>query len=324
MTSGTDYLFRPIRIGRLRLDNRIVAPPMVQRRPITSAEGIAWYRRLAAGGAGMVIVESTGVPTFAEDLTVDGLKRLVAAIHHEGAAAGIQLFPTPPSVSASVNDLSSAELEQILEGYERAARICLRAGFDAVEPHGAHGFLLNRFFMPDENRRADEYGGSLENRCRLARRIVEKVRRAVADGLLIFYRHTPVGESYTMEESLRLVEQLVGAGLDALDVSPARGERVAELAEPFTGRYGVPVVAVGGMEDAGAAACALREGRCDMIAVGRQLIADAEWPLKVRKGRTHGILRCTKCDEGCFGNLRAGRPVECVLWDQDEVDGFVR
>jgi len=317
-------IFSTLRIGLLALRNRVVSPPMYQVRPTLSPEGIAWHRRLAAGGAGIVIVEGTSVRRLAEKWTAEDLRPLVEAIHRGGAAAGIQLFPVISDEPADPTSPEREQIEKLIGDFGRAAVVCRDAGFDAVEPHGAHGFLLNQFFMPDKNRRTDEYGGPLENRCRLAVRIVEQIRGAAGDKLVICYRHTPAGEAYTIEESLVLAEGLIAAGLDVLDVSPARDELVADIAAQFKRRFDVPVIAVGGMEDPAAAAEAIRQRRCDLIAVGRQLIADAQWPNKVREGRLDEIVECRKCDEGCFGNIREGRPAVCVQWPDGELARYVR
>jgi len=315
-------IFSPLRVRGVVLRNRVVAAPMVQVRPITSPQGIGWYRRLAAGGAGLVIVEASGVPNFGEDLTAETLRPLVDAVHAEGAAAAIQLFPIRFGTSADPNELSVAELRSMIESYGRAAAICRDAGFDGVEPHGAHGYLLNQFFMPDRNRRTDNYGGSLENRCRLGTEIVQRIKQTTGDSLLILYRHTPVGDAYDIDDSLQMAAGLVSAGVDVLDISPARGAVVADLAAAFKARFSVPVIAVNGMNDPDAAAEALREGRCDLVAIARGLIADAQWPRKVREERFDQITRCTECDE-CFTDLREGRPVRCVEWTNDEVEPYV-
>ena len=317
-------IFFPLELPGLTLENRVVSPPMYQVRPVLSPEGLAWHRRLAAGGAGMVIVEGTSVRRLAHKWTPEHVRPLVEAIHDEGAAASIQLFPVVSDEPTDVNTPTTGQIETLIDDFARAAGVCRDAGFDAVEPHGAHGFLLNQFFMPDRNRRGDDYGGSLENRCRLAVRLVERIRREVGESLVIALRHTPIGEAYPIDDSFVLVERLIAAGLDLLDVSPAKTERVADVAEQFKRRFDVPVIAVGGMEDPAAAAEALRDGRCDLVAVGRQLIADAQWPKKVRQGRLDEIVACTKCDEACFGNIADGKPAECVLWGDGELDRYVR
>jgi len=307
-------LFQPLRLGKLTLRNRIVVPPMYQLRPLTSPAGLAWYKRLAAGGAGLVILEGTGIFRFETGkLTAANLRSLAETIHGEGAAAVVQLFPLPSEWPAEPAKLSHAQIEQMIRASGVAAEVCREAGFDGVEPHGAHGFVLNRFFMPDQNGRTDEFGGSFENRCRLGTEIVRAIRRRAGSGLLVFFRHTPVGSAYTLKESLAFCKALVAAGVNVLDISPARKERVADLAAPFKA-LGVPVIAVNGMDDPDAACEALRAGRCDLVGIGRQLIADAEWPRKVQEDRLKEIVSCLKCDQGCYGRIQKGEPVECAVW----------
>ena len=319
-----DAVFSPLKIKNVTLRNRIVCPPMVQIRSIVSKEGIAWYRRLAAGGASLVIVEATGVPLFGAELTVDNLRRLTDAVHAEGAAAAIQLFPVPFGQSIDPNALTTARIEDIIDHYGRTAAICRDAGFDGVEPHGAHGYMINQMFMPDKNNRTDEYGGSLENRSRLGIEIVRTIRQAAGDSLLILYRHTPEGNEYTIDDSLRFAAWLIDAGLDVLDISPARKEIPADLAAPFKAKFAVPVIAVQGMDDPVAAADALGAKRCDLVAVGRQLIADAAWPRKVQQGNLADLIKCDKCNKGCFGRLREHKPVECVHWQPEELSLYMK
>jgi 2,4-dienoyl-CoA reductase-like NADH-dependent reductase (Old Yellow Enzyme family) len=315
-------IFSPMTIGGIELRNRIVAPPMVQVRPITSPEGIGWYRRLAAGGAGLVIVEATGVPCFGDELTADNLEPLVHAIHNEGAAAAIQLFPIRFGASADLNQLAADDIKAIIQSYGRAAMTCRDAGFDGVEPHGAHGYLLNQFFMPDKNQRTDKYGGSPENRCRLGVEIVREIKGAAGDSLLILYRHTPAGDQYTIDDSLAFAARLLEAGVAVLDISPARAESIADLAAPFKARFDVPVIAVNGMNDPDNAAQALSTGRCDLVGVARGLIADAQWPQKVQQERFDDILECEDCNK-CFIYLKRAKPVKCAQWTKDEVAPFV-
>jgi 2,4-dienoyl-CoA reductase-like NADH-dependent reductase (Old Yellow Enzyme family) len=185
---------------------------------------------------------------------------------------------------------------------------------DGIEPHGAHGFLLNQFFSPEKNRRADGYGGSLDNRMRLATEIVQAVRPICGDEMLLLYRHTPVGTGYGVEESLDLARALVEAGVDILDLSPSSHQAPGDLAAPFMG-LSVPVITVNNLDVPEAALEALNEKRADLIAVGRGLIADPDWPIKVREGRFEEIVECIKCDH-CFTDLRAGVPVGCTQWPQ--------
>lgn len=309
----THLLFEPLNVRGRVLRNRVVMPPMVTLRGIATSAGIAWYGRHARGGVGLAIVEATSVGAFRAELDVAGLRPLVEAIHAGGALAAIQLFPVTFGRAAAPADLTRAELDAILDDYARAAAVCRAAGFDGVEPHGAHGFLLNQFFSPAQNRRTDEFGGTPENRMRLGLAIAERVRRNLGDDGLLLYRHTPVGEGYGLAESLTFARRLVAAGVDILDISPASDARPCDRAAPFR-ELGVPVIGVNDLDEVPRALEALREGRTDLVAVGRGLIADPDWPEKVRTGRLAEIVRCTKCEALCFGNLDKGIPVACTQW----------
>jgi len=313
-------LFQPLDVNAKTLRNRIVMPPMVTCRRIVGPEGIEWYREHAAGGVGMVIVEATAVNRFGSELTARNLGPLVEAIHGEGALAAIQLFPVTfdwPRKDGDMPapaDLTVEQISQIVGQYETAARVCAEAGFDGVEPHGAHDYPLNRFFSPADNPRTDAYGGSLDNRMRLGLEVVRAARAGLGPERVLLYRHTPVkADSYTIEDSLAFAEKLVAEGVDVLDISRASKDAPADLAAPFR-RFGAPVIGVNGMDEVPRALEALNEGRADLIAIGRGLIADPEWPKKIRDGRPDEITRCVRCDENCFGNLRAGKPIGCAQW----------
>ena len=313
-TADLSPLFKPLFVHGKTLRNRIVMPPMVQLRPLTSPEGVAWYARHAQGGVGLVIVEATGVDRFGEEFTAADLEPLVSAVHEHGALIAIQLFPGTRGQGFAPADISTDDIDTLVNRYRRAAEQCAEAGFDGVEPHGAHGYLLNQFFSPIQNTRSDAHGGSLENRMRLALRIVEAVCPICADTMLLLYRHTPVGKGYGIDESLVLTEALVNAGVDILDISPASVEQAGDRAAPFT-RFGVPVVAVNELDESSRALEVLNKHRADLVAIGRGLIADPDWPIKMLKGQEDAIVRCIRCDVKCFGNLRKGIPIECTQWE---------
>lgn len=306
-------LFEPLTVGDKELPNRIVMPPMATCRDLRATEGVEWYGRRAEGGVGLVIVEAKHVDAFGSEFTGENLKPLVQAIHTEGALAAFQLFPATFAKSAPA-ELSAEEIEEIIDQYEIAAQICAEAGFDGVEPHGAHGYLLNQFFSPARNQRTDDYGGSLQDRMRLGVNIVRALYPICdAEEILLLYRHTPVGEGYGIAESLQLGEALVNTGLDILDLSPSSIEAPGDNAAPFQS-LGVPLIAVGELDIVERALEVLDEDRADLVAIGRGLIADPDWPRKVKEGRYDEIVRCIRCDEKCHGNLRKGIPIACTQW----------
>jgi 2,4-dienoyl-CoA reductase-like NADH-dependent reductase (Old Yellow Enzyme family) len=311
-------LFRPFTVKGVTLANRIVVPPMAQNRPLNRDEGIRWYRRMAAEGPGLVIVEATRVDRFASDYTAENLRPLVDVIHEKDTKAAIQLFPVPIGEEWTPGDVSLARIAELVQEFARAARVCVDAGFDGVELHGAHGYLINQFFSPAANKRHDQYGGSLENRCRFSLELTRACRDAAGDRLLL-YRHTPVEkDSYSVEDSFALTDRLLETGVDILDISPGSSRRPGDLAAPFKHRYPqVPVIAVRRLEVVSRAVEVLREGRADLVAVGRGMIVDATWPRKVRLGQFDQIIECNECSVGCFDRLWKGQLVGCVQWPKD-------
>ncbi|HIE52877.1 MAG TPA: NADH:flavin oxidoreductase [Armatimonadetes bacterium] len=319
------HLFAPLRVNHLTLRNRVVMPPMVTNFGVTTERSRAWYAERARGGVGLIIVEATRLPFFDQPGFALGLRALAEAVHAEGATIAIQLF-APPQVngepvevtgSETARGITREEIRALIDRFAEVAKVVQEAGFDAVEPHGAHGFFLNQFFSPRFNQREDEYGGDLVGRMRLGCEIVRRIREAVGPDYLILYRHTPeerAAGGYTLEESQTFAQELVRAGVNVLDISPSTepdGEH-AGLAAAIKSCVDVPVIAVGGMNDPEAAEAALRAGKCDLVAIGRGLIADPYWPEKVFSGRRAEIVACVECNEGCFGNLRQGVPIGCT------------
>ena len=330
MTDAISYndLFEPLEIKGKRLPNRIVMPPMVTVRNILKPEGRSWYVERARGGVGLVIVEATPLGLLTDE-AVPALRRLVDAVHEEGALVAIQLFsngnPEPGVVffeqAHDPHELTRTQFVGLIDHFARAAATCREAGFDGVEPHGAHGYFLMRCLSPIHNRRDDDYGGPIESRIRTAAEVCRKVRKAIGGEMLLLYRHTPVEDvegGYSLAETLQLVKTLVAEGLDVLDVSPSHGVRDGEYSEALRLASGLPVIARGGLDDPARALAMLQNRRADLVAVGRGLIADPEWPNKVRQGRTDDILKCIQCSEKCFGNLRKHEPIACTQWRTDE------
>ena len=308
-----ELLFEPLVIQNKVMRNRIVMPPMVVNRGITSREGQEWYARRARGGAALIIIEASDVVRFGPEFTTQNLKPLVNAIHAESALAAIQLFPGVRGEKVQPAQLAVDDLTRLVQNYKLAAQICVEAGFDGLEPHGAHGFLLNQFFSPERNLRQDAYGLTLSGRMRLALEIVAVVKPIAAQaGALVLYRHTPEGPGYGISESLALAQELVRSGVDILDISPASKTAPADLAAPFM-QCGVPVIAVNAMHRLERALETLREKRASLVAVGKGLIADPDWPNKVKEGRFSEIVECLECDD-CWGYFDRGVPLECSQW----------
>ena len=322
-------LFSPLEVRNLHLRNRVVFPPIATEHATAKGEVTSYHRKhygeVAEGGAGLVIVEhSYIVPNgrvsdrqlgIHDDMLVPGLARVAQAIRQGGATACIQITHAggralssvigerPVSASAVVlpgiaeeaRRLQLTELAPIVDAFVAAARRAVAAGFDAVEIHGAHGYLLGQFMSPLTNRRNDRYGGSIERRAALPCEVIRAVRSAVGDGVAILYRFgsddmMPGGVTPDMAEEISPL--LVQAGVDILDVSGGLiGSRPESLADqgyfvPLAARVrraaGIPVIGVGCVRDAEYADRAVRE-MVDLIAVGRAMLANPRWAAEARE-----------------------------------------
>jgi 2,4-dienoyl-CoA reductase-like NADH-dependent reductase (Old Yellow Enzyme family) len=315
----------PISIKNLTIRNRIVMPPMANdlsdEDGIVTEKHLDHYRIRAEADVGLIIVEHsyitpTGKMTIPQlgihsDDLVPGLTRLADTIRAGGASSAIQLThaganttveitgvqPVAPSDIAvpgrkeAPRALTITEMEGLLMMYREAARRSAEAGFDAIEIHGAHGFLLSEFLSPYTNRRTDEYGGNLENRIRYPIEVIAAVREEVGPDTVLLYRFGAsdfLQDGLTLDEALEAAPQLVAAGIDMLDVSGGLcGSRPKDfsgmqgfyvpLAESVKSAVTVPVIAVGGIKEAAFANSVIEEGRADMVAVGRELLKNPEW-----------------------------------------------
>lgn len=313
----------PLQIGKLILRNRIVMPPMYTG--LATFEGAVTENLIRhyvqrASKVGLIIIEHSYVISGGKlserqlgihtDELVLGLERLSSLVHaaatpvviqinHAGRAANAKitgLTPVGPSQEDEVKELSHEEIEKLVDAFAAAAERAMRAGFDGVEIHGAHGFLLNQFFSPITNRRTDKYGGSLENRMRFPLEVVRKVKEKVG-GRLLLYRIgsddlDPKGTQ--IDDSKRLASLLVSHGVNVIDVSGGLcGSRPKQLedkqgyfvpqAEEIKNVVNVPVIGVGGITDITYANSLISEGSIDLVAIGRSLFEDPNWPEKDRK-----------------------------------------
>jgi 2,4-dienoyl-CoA reductase-like NADH-dependent reductase (Old Yellow Enzyme family)/thioredoxin reductase len=367
-------LFEALQIGNVTLPNRVVMAPMSTQLSdghghVTDAQ-VAFYRERARGGVGLVIVEFCCVhaPTGRSEHRQLSLEtpeqlashaRLAAAIKAEGAVAGLQLQHGGPGAKRSLVEggvavgpsdvlsrrdpsrktcraLTHDEIEHLIECFGQTAERAVEAGYDVIELHGAHGYLLTTFLSPMTNQRQDQWGGDEEGRLRFPLRVIERVKRAIGDRPLSYRfsadEFSPLGLS--IDDTARLAPRLVAAGVDALHVSIGHGSTSFEkIVEPMSMPEGwrlpyarrireavdVPVIAVGQIRWPQTAEEALTRGDADLIALGRPLLADPEWALKARQGSVDTIRPCTSCnycvqassgEDGviaCAENPRTGR-----------------
>lgn len=363
-----NLLFSPFELKGKKLKNRIVFPPITTSFATPEAgvteKMMAYYSRRARGGAAMLIVEP-GVTSpegrlmprsmgIFRDGFVGPLARLVDGIKKHDCLALIQLCHAGPRsrllpagvkpVSASEvsifkgvvpRPLKKSEIPGIVEEFVMAARRAARAGFDGVEVHGAHFYLLSNFLSPITNLREDDYGGGSTGRARIVCEIVRGIKQECGQDFLVSVRyHTrEMGEgSIDPSGSVELGREFTAAGSDLLHLSsfylpdpaldavmtiPATAipgedapegcflEYTAAVKKELT----LPVIGVGKIIDPGAAERALAEKTCDLVAVGRALVADPDWPLKASSGDE--IRRCKSC-RACLRSLASGEMV-CAI-----------
>ncbi|MDP8973220.1 MAG: hypothetical protein M3N45_08585, partial [Actinomycetota bacterium] len=228
-----------------------------------------------------------------------------------------------------------ARIEQTTQAFVEAARRMQRAGFDFVELHGAHGYLISQFLSPFENRRTDEYGGSLENRARFGLDVLHRIKREVP-GLPVVFRlgvedFFPGG--LTFAEGLQVAQWAAQAGADALSITaghyrslPSAERMIPPMAYPegtfldfaarVKERVEVPVIGVGRLGNPAMARAAVEDGKADMVALGRTLVANPDWVNEVRSGAA--VRRCLSCNH-CVNSMRSGAHISCVV---NPITGF--
>ena len=363
-----DHLFSPLRIGPHEARNRIVfgahftmfsEPNPVFGEPGWFGERLGRYLAdRARGGAGVVIAGQAQVhPTTAYQMpnnacawlpeAVPHFRAVADAVHAHGALAFLQLahnggvnqgpwskLPAwaPSAVANSLEPpkaMEAADIAAVIDGFAASARHAAAGGFDGVELHAAHGYLLHEFLSPRSNRRDDAYGGSLDNRLRLTVEVLDAVRAAVGSRVAVGLRlvgdeETPGG--LTAADAAAVAARLEASGLvDFLDVSVGisgigmvRPLYVPHAFASYAARAvkaavrRTPVFTVHRIVEPDEAEAILARGDADAVTVVRALIADPEWPAKAARGAVDEIRRCTGCNQGCYGNLTLGLPITCV------------
>lgn len=319
------YLFKPLDKGRLTLKNRLIMPPMATARSnedgSVSRELLNYYDEKSKGGyLSLIIIEHSYVSkqgkaserqlSIADDNVINKLKKLSDVIHKNGTKAVMQINHAGSAAmrdvtgfnvkgpSAIINprkgdvpaELSEYEINEIVEEFKNAAIRVKKAGFDGVEIHSAHGYLLNQFFSPLTNRREDEYGGDVYGRIKIHLDIIKAVRDAVGDDFPILLRlgaSDYIDGGTTIEDSRIAAAEFVKAGVDIVDISGGFCGYVvsgltsqgyfSSLSSAIKEVVPVPVILTGGVTDASAADKLLSEKKADLIGVGRAILKDSNW-----------------------------------------------
>lgn len=355
------HLFNPITIGSMTAKNRLLMPAMsinfgVDEQGFVTEQLIDYFVARARGGAGMLLVgggavHPTGVelpdlPKLWNDACIPSLTRMVEAVRPYNACFGVQLMhggrqsyhdqkvapsaiPAPAVVKGIPKALELVEIDELVTAFGDAARRCREAGFDFIEIHGAHGYLINQFMARNSNKREDHYGGSFDNRIRFLMELLADIKAKAGCDYPVGIRingNDFIKDGWTLDDTLRLAPLLETAGADYLHVSAgvygsteltipsvyAPQGCFVHLAEAVKQVVSLPVVAVGRIKHADMADRIIAEGRADAVAMGRALLADPELP---NKACTNGaaIRPCIGCCLGCIHAVLQLEPGGCVV-----------
>ena len=357
------HLFTPYQLKSCHLTNRIVMPGLasflIDADGTITDETVEHYRLRAAGGPAMVIMEACAVSPegivsphqarIYDDRFVEGLRRIADAMRAEGSIPAVQihhggrqtsprvikrkpLAPSPlpcPTIRGEVEPLGFNEIQELVRKFGDSAERAVQAGFELIEIHGAHGYLVNQFLSGFSNIRDDEYGGDIASRTRFAREIVKEVRKRVGEDYPIAFKISAeefVPGGLDVEQSIEILKILVEAGIDAVQVSagndatpewicqPMFMEKacLADFAERIKKALDIPVMAVGRINNPVLADELIEQQKADLVCIGRGLLADPEMPKKAKEGRLDEIRTCIACNTCMESIFRKGR-VECLV-----------
>lgn len=362
-----EKLFTPGYIGKLEIRNRIVQEPMGNAYSNKQGEAtdkeIAFYTERAKGGVGLILTETMMVQkgtgggndkqmSLAYDENIPGMKKLTDSVHQHGAKIIAEIYhsgrqgvpdwdpqgkcPAPSAIDCKLTHIPSREIShdeilQLEKDFISAARRAKESGFDGVEIHCAHGYILNEFLSPYTNHRTDEYGGSLENRMRIVKNIIDGIRAELGDYVVIvritvdeFLRMNGIDDGITLDMGVEICKNFEKFGFDAIDVSSGIYETMNVAWEPTGFDQGwkshmaaevkknvsIPVFCTAVLRDPAYCEMLLENGTCDFVGSARTHLADPYWANKAKEERTNEIRRCISCLT-CMETLMAGGPEGC-------------
>ena len=360
-----DHLFSPFKLKGKTLKNRCVVPPMVSNfcnHDGTATERfMAYHEAKAKGGFGMIITEDfaidprgkgfVDIPGLYNDEQIPSFVEFTKRIHNYDVVLIAQIYHCGRQTSSSViegqevwapsaipcpfspdmpHEMTIEEIKKTISQYGDTARRAEAAGFDGIEVHGAHGYLIAQFMSPYSNKRTDEYGGNLINRMRFALEVIKDIRSKVSPDFIVGYRISAdefVAGGRSIEDTKSIIPYLEKAGIDYVHATagvyrsfeaqiPSMFERhgwIGDLAAEIKKITTLPVISVGRHNDPHTANAVLASGKADLISMGRQSLCDPETPNKAREGRFEDIRTCIGCHHGCVGGLLQNVPISCVL-----------
>ncbi|MCR4587003.1 MAG: tRNA-dihydrouridine synthase, partial [Lachnospiraceae bacterium] len=360
-----EKIFQRGRIGSLNLKNRVVMPAMgvslAQQNGEANEHIIRYYEERAKGGVGLIITEicrvepvyGTAIPNQLgayEMGQIPHLERLAERVHKYGTKIFLQLqhpgrenkssmiggrqIVAPSPVMCKVTqemprELTTEEVQDLVKAFIRGAVFAKIAGFDGVELHAAHGYLLNEFLSPYTNKRTDRYGGSFANRIRIMEEMITGIRFMCGPQFAISVRISAdefVEGGLKLEDGVKIARTLESFGIDVINVSSGIYESSTTIVEPASFAQGwrrhlgtavkkavkIPVIAANNIKDPEVAEELLETDVCDFVALGRAHLADPNWVKKTKEGRADEINKCIGCLY-CFGSLSEGSHIKCAV-----------
>ena len=365
MKNDYPHIFSPLTVKNMTIKNRIVMMPMGTNYGEQNGEmsflHINYYEQRAKGGTGLIIVENASIDSpqgsngttqlridhdnylprlfkFCENIHRYGTK-IAIQINHAGASAVSSRINMQPVSASDVpskeggeipRPLSKDEILHIVKKYGEAAKRAQTAGFDAVEIHAGHSYLISQFLSPITNKRTDEFGGSVENRTRFCRMVIDEVRKQVGPFFPIMLRLSAdelMEGGNTLEDTLEYLDYLqeevdifdVSCGLNGsiqyqIDANYLPDGWRSYMAKAVREKFNKPCISMGNVRDPKVAERILADGDADLIGMGRGLIADPAWVNKVATGHECDLRKCISCNVGCAGNrIGVNRPIRCTV-----------
>lgn len=364
-------LNKSLTIKQLSIRNRLVLPPITTNYGSSKGlvtEDILHFYKTRSKDVGLTIVEATSVQSSGRivpcslglwnDSQIPGMTKLVKTIQQQGALAVVQLNHAGPRCPPCEDKrqgfspsgvafrpdvkpiiMTTQDIEQLINDFSKAAMRASKAGFDGIEIHGAHLYLLSQFLSPLTNKREDRYGGSPKGRATLALEIVKHVRKDLGPAYPIFFRinaEERIKGGQTLEDAIVIGRLLADEGVDVFDITliahggwkevdnkkilmgssalpkdRSSGSNVA-LTATFKEKTGLPVIAVGKFGIGPAAVNAVENEKIEMVAVGRQMICDPQSVQKMLDGNDNDIIPCDECLK-CFATIGKGLPMACKI-----------
>ena len=336
--------FTKSRINSMELNNRFVRAATwmasVDENGFVNDETLSIYEKLAEGGIGLIITEPATVSknlnsirniNISEDTFIDGLTRLVEKVHKFNSKIAVQFFygQTNSIEDTLPHEVSLDQIDQIVEKFGSAAQRAVKAGFDAIEIHAAHGYFLSRFLSPFFNKRSDKHGGSLENRMRILEEVIDEMRKNVSKNYPLIVKidsEDSLENNTKNEEIVEIIKILKEKNVDAVEISginPIRPDIVNVNKEAYFLKYAMkikkevnmPLILTGGIRSLEVIVNILKNGYADYIGLSRPLIAEPNL-INRWKNRNLSKAKCLSCNECCnelFSSEFVGMVV-CKKW----------